>query len=83
MTDIIPQLKDNIKHSESILKKTDIISQLKDNIKHSESVLKNLDIDILKLEKEIMALKTKRCYYKGRFDEANEAFNLINGKDEK
>ena len=62
---------------------TDIISQLKDNIKHSESVLKNLDIDILKLEKEIMELKTKRCYYAGRFDEGNEAYNLINGKDEK
>ena len=62
---------------------TDIITQLKDNIKHSESVLKNLDIDILELEAKIADIKSKRCYYAGRFDEGNEAYNLINGKDEK
>ena len=60
---------------------TELITQLKDNIKHSESILKNLDADILNFEKEIMELKTKRCYYAGRFDEGNEAYNLINGKE--
>ena len=60
---------------------TELLQLLKDKIEHNKKTLKSFDNDILKLEKEIMELRIKRCYHAGRFDESNEAYNLINGAE--
>ena len=55
---------------------TDIISQLKEKIEYNRYAMEILDKEVLKLEKNIAALKISRCYYSGLFDEANEAYNI-------